>query len=596
MARSLRLGLQIVVCLLLLNGCSGSTVNTQPHNSNNNPNNPAPQLPSHFEWTDIQPSADSRLLYVSPTDPNNMTNDCLSETTPCALNRAVSMMRDGYPDWLLLKRGDVFSGPLASGWSLSGRSETEPMVIATYGTAAARPQFRTGSGPGFANTINEAVRHVFVVGISFVAHTRNPASPDYVNPDGADGITLLAWGHAVEDILIEGCEVGYYRVNVVAHNDGSAPINNIRFRGNYIHDSWTNYHPGFPDHQGFSQGIYSNYIDGLLLEQNILDHNGGLFNYPGDTRFSVPSGLTETAVTVTWFNHQIYSDSDNRNVVALHNIFANGDGVQVRSGGIVHGNIFSRTITSLSGGSDDNLATIGGFSFDIRDNFFLEGTDFPPLSDTPGARGTGIFLKNTDSTVGATIANNVFLRDMSAEPYGHVIRLQGTVCNPGPAQIACPIRRANVFDNFAHNWRGGLQLSGIPGTELDNITIHDNTIQTPDDTQSPVALVDNADAGYSFWSDNRYFSGRADGKWFSVENVSINGVGWRDAVNEMDFTATMQTMANTDIKFETVVMGASATSYDAAFTHLGAQQTPWNWEASLETPHLIDALKSAMGL
>ncbi|PWU20954.1 MAG: hypothetical protein C5B49_03440 [Bdellovibrio sp.] len=58
-------------------------------------------------------------------------------------------MRDGYPDWLLLKKDDVWTGESFGGLCAPGRSMTEPAIISSYGTGA-RPLVKTPSNFGYA--------------------------------------------------------------------------------------------------------------------------------------------------------------------------------------------------------------------------------------------------------------------------------------------------------------------------------------------------------------------------------------------------------------------------------------------------------------
>jgi hypothetical protein len=277
----------------------------------------------------------------------------------------------------------------------------------------------------------------------------------------------------------------------------------------------------------------------------------------------------------------------------LKNIFANGDGVQVRSGGIVHDNIFVRVITALAGGSDDGLAVVGGYDFDIKNNLFMEGTDFPPESSTPGSRGLGIVLTNTSDT-GANIEDNLFLRDQSAESYGVAVHLEGGICNPTSTPIPCPIRHAVVKNNFIHNWRGGIQLGGVPGIDLLDIEISGNTIQMPGSAQAPLAQMTSGDANVVRWLSNRYYLARTDGKWFDVGNADVDLATWSAAVGESGAQTTLTPVNNAAVTFEEAVLGAGGT-YDAAFTRL-RDQTPWNWQGSLETTQLISYVRRQLGL
>src|SRR5690606_36580387 len=58
-------------------------------------------------WTILTPCADSRVVYVSSSQGNDAF-DGLSEATPKrTIAAGYALLRDGYPDWLLLKSGDV---------------------------------------------------------------------------------------------------------------------------------------------------------------------------------------------------------------------------------------------------------------------------------------------------------------------------------------------------------------------------------------------------------------------------------------------------------------------------------------------------------
>ena len=60
-------------------------------------------------WTEISTSADSRLVFVSSSSGSD-TNSGLDELSPVkTIAKAFSIVRDGYPDHVLLKRGDTFT-------------------------------------------------------------------------------------------------------------------------------------------------------------------------------------------------------------------------------------------------------------------------------------------------------------------------------------------------------------------------------------------------------------------------------------------------------------------------------------------------------
>ena len=89
-------------------------------------------------WTILQPSADSRLVYVSSSEGNDANDGLTPETAKATIDAADALIRDGFPDWLMLKRGDVFQQPNLGRWK-NGRSASEPLVMTYYGDSGPRP-------------------------------------------------------------------------------------------------------------------------------------------------------------------------------------------------------------------------------------------------------------------------------------------------------------------------------------------------------------------------------------------------------------------------------------------------------------------------
>ena len=143
----------------------------------------APNLDANG-WTIITPSADTRKVYVSSSVGND-SNNGLSENTPVkTLQKGKSLLRGGFPDWLLLKKGDTWTNE-GFGWAPSGRSAAEPAVISSYGSGG-RPLLKTNNTPnilgswGSSPTLNLAV-----IGLEFYEYTRDPSNPSY-NPAAAN--------------------------------------------------------------------------------------------------------------------------------------------------------------------------------------------------------------------------------------------------------------------------------------------------------------------------------------------------------------------------------------------------------------------------
>ncbi|CAN0564815.1 unnamed protein product, partial [Laminaria digitata] len=85
-------------------------------------------------WSVFEPSADTRIVYVS----NSTGDDAWSGLAPefngtdgpkKTVRAGISVLRDGRPDWLLFKRGDVWVDEPLGNWPISGRSEQEAAII-----------------------------------------------------------------------------------------------------------------------------------------------------------------------------------------------------------------------------------------------------------------------------------------------------------------------------------------------------------------------------------------------------------------------------------------------------------------------------------
>src|SRR3954470_8713139 len=82
-------------------------------------------------WTQFSPSGDSRLIYVSTS--GNDSNSGLNSWEPKrTIAAGADLLRDGYPDWLLLRSGETWNETLP-GWGKGGRSASEPMRVAVFG-------------------------------------------------------------------------------------------------------------------------------------------------------------------------------------------------------------------------------------------------------------------------------------------------------------------------------------------------------------------------------------------------------------------------------------------------------------------------------
>jgi hypothetical protein len=438
-------------------------------------------------WTVVTPEATSRVIYVSSSSGNDANSGRTPDKPVQTLGKATSLLRDNSSDEMLLKRGDVWKNQSLQGWWRSGKSEDAPIVIGAYGTGD-RPTIDSGTSDGFNATKDDAVNHVAIIGVHFAANTRIPGKDFVSTSGGGAGIRVLA---PTNDFLIEDCYVEGYQDNVL-FQDFFGGISNVRVRRSVIADAYsaTNAH---------SQGLYAEGVQGLLLEGNVIDHNGWNDQIPG--------------ASATSFNHDVYLRADCTDVVVRDNVFARASshGLQARSGGDIENNLFLDNPVGMSYGLvNGSPATAGGVSGIVNGNVFLGGNDGKINGTT---RGWGMEIGNIKPDAGTTVSNNIFSGD-------------GT----GGEQPAINVAVGNNIDNFSqtvgvndltirgniiYKWPGGIGIEYDlkPGTTgpyaLNGLVVKDNDFQhlTGD------AVFHNIDYNRDAedWSDNVY-DGGSDGK------------------------------------------------------------------------------------
>jgi len=341
-------------------------------------------------WTILTPSNDSRLIYVSSSDGDDAqgqiysTEDVLDPVNPVGVHafksivKAMRLLRDGYPDWLLLKKGDEWViNYSVEVKGIGGRSMNEPRVFTAYGEKEKRPVIKTGVKKGFKAFGGQSF--ISIVGLKFYAHTRNPESKEFVgwgNTGNSSGfISLTSTGRESKSILIEDSVFDFYASNIVVTGKGKST--NMVVRRNQILNAYSE--------KGHGQGLFITTAS-LLLEENLLDHNGWYQQqYIG--RNSKLEGQA------TMFNHNAYLP-------------------KLRDS-IISNNIITRASSQglkFTANPDKVLATntIEGSNIVIEDNLIIEGevgigiggnTDF---GDGPRWKGINI-LNNVLLNIGGAM-------------------------------------------------------------------------------------------------------------------------------------------------------------------------------------------------
>ena len=510
-------------------------------------------------WTTFSPSNDTRVVYVSSSTGND-SNDGLS---PASARRTIAggkaLLRNGFPDWLLLKCGDNWIENLNTNgeFRLNGRSTTEKMLVSSYGTGP-RPRLRTGISNG-VDSFTQG-NHVAIVGIHFWADTYN----------GSQGtIRGVQWLGGSTDFLLEDCYVQGYESNVVVMGVGNYRQTNTWIRRNVIVDAYNTLGTN-------SQGLYAEGVDGLVIDENVLDHNG----WRDDVAGSYP----------TWYRRNVYIQNGCTGVVFRGNILSGTDGLQLRPGGVCEDNLFLRNAISLQFGSG-NTPELSGVSGTIRNNVILDGGDLQ--SGSP--RGWGLILGNTVNT---PVDHNVVAHNVTgSSPNPWVLNFDNGHGNPAGLQNV-------LFDhNVVYDWGSigrGAQIASYQSNTMLNITFRSNDIQ--DNVDATYLMVLNSStpnlAAQIHSSNNRWYRWASGGSpLFQLAGANLSFQALMSALGDSTSVYTLVNSypdPNRTIATYNASLGGGA-SLDAFMTQAGGQSRA-NWRPEYTAFSVNAYVRAGFGL
>lgn len=429
-------------------------------------------------WTVVTPAADSRLVYVSSSGGSDSNNGLSAGSPVKTISKGYSLLRDGYADQLLLKRGDTF-GSLGD-WRKKGRSASEPMLISAYGSGA-RPQINSGSSYGIitygsGGSSGRSIDNLYIMSLSFTPHTYNHSNG---NMDTA-GIRLLCQG---QNILIEDCKIAGYKENIDLAA-GDKGLRNVTIRRNQIIDAHAD--PKIGHAHGLWIGGATN---GVTIEENIIDHNGWRQGKESDR---------------TFYNHNVYVYKGT-NVVIKNNVISRGSfyGIKMNSGGTVKGNFFARNAESIY---LENTAT-------IENNVITEAVSMPTQN-----WGVGI---NTQKAPSATIKGNLITKVLTSDASG-VAGIQ--LFNSGAAFNGV------VENNIVYNWRNGI-LAATKGNGAGSVVIRNNQLQMTDSSSAAMSQSSSAAQSTFVYSGNVYASG-SNSKVNKIKGTTQSLADWKSKTGE----------------------------------------------------------------
>jgi hypothetical protein len=499
---------------------------------------PPATFPPSQGWTAFTESADTAKVYVSSSQGDDANSGASEQEAVRTLARGISLLRDGRPDWLLLRRGDTWSGERFGVWTRSGRSASEPMLVGSYGASPARPRVQTGARHGF-RTEGTPVSHLSVVGVHFEASGHTGSETDV-----GGGLAGVRWMGAGQDVLFEDCMFERYGTNFTIHKVYPGTLSDFRVRRCVLVDAFR------VQGNGHSQGLYASGVDGLLIEECVFDHNGW--------------SETVTGAVATMFNHNTYINSDD--VVMRGNLFLRAASMGNKFRSDVTGDFTNLTL-------EDNLYVegeigvgVGGNTNDpLRfQNVTIRGNVFMHIGRTrPTGRSFAWYLGVTDVD-GALVEENYFLHQpLFDNSFG--ISLGG---GSGRNQT---IQRNTFYGVRGRALRVDAQSS------WQNILVANNTVQDPV-TQS--RLVDHSGTfGPVSYQSNTYSSGAPSSGWFRVDGADHSHSQWQAASGEQGSAATAVLYVDPSRDVGTYQASLGGTATFEAFVAEARSQSQANWRS-----------------
>jgi hypothetical protein len=536
-------------------------------------------------WSILTPASDSRLIYVS-----NSGNDTTAQTYTLAsaavgadpynpsgtilayasIDAALAQARAGYPDYILLKRGDTWTRTAMINMK-AGRSATARMVLGYYGSAAARPTI-LHNGVNFSWASNSAV-----VGIRFYASQRNPASADFVgfaNVGGESGFDgLIGYGGTVTGgLLIEDCWFDWFSGNVLQSPLATfAPLIDVIIRRNIITNNYST--------AGHAQGLYSDRAS-IWLEENIFDHNG--WYKQGDSNFSDPA-----EGKATMFNHNTYFGGA-RETVFRNNLFLRASSI----GSKFTSNTGSGTneVKAWDLWMDNNLYVEGEIGISLGGND--DQNNGPRWRNIHVTNNVMMHIGRTQPTL-RTLGWGLDVQDWDAgEVTGNIFAHWGdaTLNNNFAIFSSGDTNDVNYTGNIIYNVSsGGPLISFRDGAIQKRIKFTANDIWTSSTTAQLLSYTLTSNAGFG---DNYFYSGRNAAQWFSVNSAYATLAQYKTAAADTTSVAGQRSYVEPSRTIETYLASKGLATDMNSFAALLCTQSKFNWRSDLRASAINDYIRA----
>jgi hypothetical protein len=264
-------------------------------------------------------SADARLVHVSNAG-NDANDGATPETAVATLTRANSLLRPGFPDRMLLRSGDTWTGTKLD-LGIGGRSLAEPMIVGRYGIGA-RPLIRLGLEASFISSVTGTLKNLVLDGLELTCPAKDPADPAYAG-SGTSKVGAFYAGNGCANIVIHDCRFRFQQVTA-GNQYAAGEVRKLILWRTVIGEAWST-----SSQSTHCQGLLAESVVGLLVHECVFFRNGW---HP----VARPDG--------TVFDHNLYIQGNCQQVTVRGTISADAasHGCQLRPGGVLANNAFIR--------------------------------------------------------------------------------------------------------------------------------------------------------------------------------------------------------------------------------------------------------------
>jgi hypothetical protein len=520
-------------------------------------------------WTDLHTMVsvsgryeDARVLYVSSSEGNDSTariyqkNDVELAGNPfdpvgglfpfSSIAAARARMRPGFPDIMLLKRGDEFEAGTGDIDPPSGRSNDERSIVASYGSSSVRPAVIFENRFGIFSTA--AAHHKIIAGLSIASVNRS-----------INAVGVLYRGH-VTNVLLEDNYISGFSGNVVFQQyPSTAYLGDIALRRNVIVDAW--------DARSHSQGLFISGVEGTFLnEENIFDANG------------YRDGVTEA----TWFNRNFYL-STSPNVITRGVIHArSASGEQMRLGGVYERNLSLRNSWAIAFGHAENPEV--RYTGMIRESVILDARPIglEPFVGAQGPRAIGI-------DIGGDRMEDVLIEDVivahNENGYGPSGALVFGDNKTGRSS------RVHVRGLIVYRWSNAHVVRFASSANLVEYVIEDSDFIHP----GIGSLIDNhiTSAQDVTWRNCRFHS--ADPTPFRVNGVDRSFANFQSVANTENCTHVLPSYPDPERTIETYMTYIGEGGGLAEFMARSREQSRLTWDERFTARAVINYIREGFG-